>query len=513
MRALMQLVILVPCSFFLIALIKFLYDYLWTPLRIQRMLNSQGIKGPPYRFIHGNRKEVAKMRQEALSKHLGLTDNMFPYVQPHIYSWINKYGKNYVSWDGARAQLLISEPILIQEVLKNSEKGFPKREPLGYGRKLQANGLTVLEGERWAKRRKLVNHAFNGESLKNMIPALIASVEAMLEKWKEREGKEMDIFEEIRILTSEMISRTAFGSSYLVGEKFFDMLNKLSVIVGRDAMKMKIPLIDKFWKGADFVESEQLVKAIQDCVMEIVKEREEKVVSGEADNFGYDFVGILVNAYRDSDEKNRLSTEDLVDECKLFFLAAQATVNSLIAWSLMCLAIHEDWQEKARSEVIETFGNQNPDSEGIAKLKIITMIIHETERLYGQPNPLMRKVGREARVRGLVLPANIDIRLAMIAVHHDPQLWGDDAHLFKPERFAEGIAKATRNNAAAFFPFGLGPRTCIGISFAYAEAKIALSMILQRYAISLSPAYVHSPQVHLSLRPRHGIQVMLHPLQ
>ncbi|KAK9003517.1 hypothetical protein V6N11_061076 [Hibiscus sabdariffa] len=209
-----------------------------------RMLNSQGIKGPPYRFIHGNRKEVAKMRQEALSKHLGLTDNMFPYVQPHMYSWINKYGKNYVSWDGARAQLLISEPILIQEILKNSEKGFPKREPLGHGRKLQANGLTVLEGERWAKRRKLVNHAFNGESLKNMIPALIASVEAMLEKWKGREGKEMDIFEEIRVLTSEMISRTAFGSSYLVGEKFFDMLNKLSVLVGRDAMKMKIPLIE-----------------------------------------------------------------------------------------------------------------------------------------------------------------------------------------------------------------------------------------------------------------------------
>ncbi|KAE8703020.1 hypothetical protein F3Y22_tig00110478pilonHSYRG00234 [Hibiscus syriacus] len=124
MSALMELVILVPCSFFLVALIKFLYDYLWTPLRIQHLLNSQGIRGPPYRFIYGNKKEVAKMRREALSKTLGLADNMFPYVQPHIFSWINKYGKNYVSWDGARAQLVISEPKLIQEVLKTVKRVF-----------------------------------------------------------------------------------------------------------------------------------------------------------------------------------------------------------------------------------------------------------------------------------------------------------------------------------------------------------------------------------------------------
>ncbi|KAL4310263.1 hypothetical protein GQ457_01G033190 [Hibiscus cannabinus] len=71
----MELVILVLCSFFLLALIKFLYGYLWIPLRIQHILNSQGIKGPPYRFIHGNNREVDKMRKEALSKTLGLTDH------------------------------------------------------------------------------------------------------------------------------------------------------------------------------------------------------------------------------------------------------------------------------------------------------------------------------------------------------------------------------------------------------------------------------------------------------
>ncbi|KAL4310866.1 hypothetical protein GQ457_01G033100 [Hibiscus cannabinus] len=78
-----------------------LYDYLWIPLRIQYVMNSQGIEGTPYRFIHGNNKEFTEMRKEAFSKPLALKDYIFPRVQPHIYTWINTYGKNYLSWNGA----------------------------------------------------------------------------------------------------------------------------------------------------------------------------------------------------------------------------------------------------------------------------------------------------------------------------------------------------------------------------------------------------------------------------
>ncbi|XP_022761044.1 cytochrome P450 CYP749A22-like [Durio zibethinus] len=515
MNAMVNLLILLTCSFclyLLVALLKVLYKYWWIPLRIQRVLNSQGIKGPPYQFIYGNNKEVAKMLKEALSKSMGLRHDIFPRVQPHMYSWFNRYGRNYLCWNGVQAQLVISEPELVKEILKNSENAFPKSKPTIYGSKLLGNGLATTEGEKWAKQRKLANYAFHGESLKNMTPAIIFSMETMLEKWKGQEGKEIDVFQEFRLLTSEVISRTAFGSSYLEGKKIFDMLKKLSIIASRNILKDKIPVINKFAKNADFLESEELMKGIQDSVMEIVKKREDKVVSGEADSFGSDFLGLLVNAYHDLDEKNRLSKEDLIDECKTFYLAGQETVNSLLAWTVLLLAFHRDWQEKARREVIEIFGNQNPDSEGIAKLKTITMIINETLRLYGPANSLMRKVGREVQLGKLVLPANIELVISNMALHHDPQLWGDDAHLFKPERFGEGIAKATKYNAAAYFPFGLGSRSCVGMTFATIETKSSLSMILQRYTISLSPAYVHSPVILLTLRPQHGIQVILHSL-
>ncbi|XP_022775886.1 cytochrome P450 CYP749A22-like [Durio zibethinus] len=142
----------------------------------------------------------------------------------------------------------------------------------------------------------------------------------------------------------------------------------------------------------------------------------------------------------------------------------------------------------------------------------MTMIINETIRLYPPVNGMVRKVGREAQLGKLIHPTNIEFTIPNMALHHDPELWGDDVHLFKPERFAEGIAKATKYNAAAFIPFRLGPRSCVGMSFVTTETKIALSMILQCYTITLSPAYVHSPLALLTLKPQHGIQLLFHPL-
>ncbi|KAK9003513.1 hypothetical protein V6N11_061072 [Hibiscus sabdariffa] len=214
-----------------------------------------------------------------------------------------------------------------------------------------------------------------------MSPAVVAIVETMLEKWKDREGKEIEMFGEFRLLTSEVISRTAFGSNYLKGKQIFAMLNNLSILLNRNAFKTRIPFINKVWKTADLIESYRLEKGIQECVMSMVKKREDKVVNGEADNFGNDFLGLLIST-----------------------------------------------------------------------------IINESLRLYGPTNGLPREIRREVQLGKLVLPANINLLVQNIALHYDPHLWGDDAHLFKPERFAEGIAKATNYNAAAYFPFGLGPR-------------------------------------------------------
>lgn len=146
----------------------------------------------------------------------------------------------------------------------------------------------------------------------------------------------------------------------------------------------------------------------------------------------------------------------------------------------------------------------------------MTMVINECLRLYSPAIGVARQVEKEVSLGSLNLPKNMNIYISILAVHHDPEIWGEDVHQFKPERFSKGVVKAVMNinndATAAFFPFGLGPQNCVGSNFLITETKIALSMILQRYSFTLSPTYVHSPMLYVTIRPQHGVQIQLHPL-
>ena len=147
---------------------------------------------------------------------------------------------------------------------------------------------------------------------------------------------------------------------------------------------VNVPLVDvvlisfvhfysKIYKTNDDIESEELVKGIHNTILEIIKKREEKVMTGEGSSFGGDFLQLLVEAHHDANASLKISIEDLVDECKTFYIAGQETTSTLLAWTIFLLAIHTDWQEKARKEVLNLFGQQNPNPDGITKLKTVRM--------------------------------------------------------------------------------------------------------------------------------------------
>jgi PHYB activation tagged suppressor 1 len=510
----MGMILILIWILFLIALstlILFMNKVWWTPIRIQSFMKSQGLKGPSYKFLHGNTKEIMQFRKESRSNPMDLSHDIFSRIQPHIYSWIKLYGNNIISWYGPQPVLIITEPDLIKEVLSNKDGIYPKRKMENLVKKLIGNGLLASEGEKWSKLRKLANHTFHAESLKEMIPAMIASVEAMLERWKENEGKEIEICEEFRILTSEVISRTAFGSSYVEGKHIFEMLTKLGLIISRNDLKIRIPGSRFFFKSSDDIESDETKEIIDKSVMEIIKKRENKASTMEGGNerFGNDFLGLLIKAKHETKESTRITVDDIIDECKTFYIAGQETTTTLLSWTILLLAIQTDWQDRARNEVFQSFGREIPNSEGIARLKNINMIINETLRLYNPVVNLIRRVKEKVKLGKYDLPEDLDVLIPPLALHLNPKIWGEDAHLFKPDRFENGVGKATNNNPTAFLPFGFGPRSCVGLSFATAEAKIALSMILQHYKFTLSPTYTHSPIQILTIRPQHGVQIVL----
>ncbi|XP_052205732.1 cytochrome P450 CYP749A22-like [Diospyros lotus] len=503
------------CLCLLFPVARFLHKIWWTPMRVEKALRSQGVKGPSYKLLYGTTKEMIAMTKEAMNKPMDLSHDILPRMQPHIYTWIKLYGNNFLNWFGPQPQLVVTEPELIKEILTDKEGAYPRGDIPSYVKKLIGEGILSSKGEKWLKLRKLANHAFYTESLKHMIPAMTASVEAMLQRWRHQDGKQVEMYEEFRVLTSEVISRTAFGSSYKEGENIFDMLKTLAELISRKQFQVGLPLIGRFMKSEDDIEADKLDKAIQDSIRDIIKKREEQMKPGEDDEnkSGSDFLGSLIRASHDPDQKKRVTEQEIIDECKTFYNSGQDTTTSLLSWTALLLAIHTDWQDKARTEVLESFGSrENPTPEGVARLKTMGMIINETLRLYTPVVNVARRVKREVRLGKLLLPPNVDLLIPPLALHHNPKIWGEDVHLFKPERFAEGVAKATNGNAMTFLPFGYGPRFCVGMNFATTEAKIALSMILQRYKFTLSPSYLHSPLKVLTVRPQHGVPVILQAL-
>ncbi|XP_074325964.1 cytochrome P450 CYP749A22-like [Apium graveolens] len=492
-----------------------LLNKLWlTPIRKQRFLRKQGIKGTSYKFLHGNTKDILSMRKESMSMPMDyLSHNLFPRFQPHFYSWIKIYGKNFVTWYGPRAELFVSEVELIKEVM-NKTQDYPKIEMnTGFVKVLLGDGLVTTKGKKWAKQRKLANQVFHADSLKSMTPEMIASVEMMLDRWKQHEGREIDVFEEFKFLSSEIISRTAFGSSFMEGKDIFDMLTEMAIIITRNSYKVRIPGLSRLFKSKDDIRSAKIEHGIHDSILRIMDRRKKECgMHGEERSFGTDFLGSLMKAMIESEQDKRITIQDVVDECKTFYVAGQETTSTLLSWVVFLLGSHTDWQEKARQEVLNLFGKEQPHSDGIARLKIVNMIINETLRLYPPVAEFTRQVKEETRLGNYILPANIHVVLSALALHHDTNIWGEDAHQFKPERFSEGVAKATNNNPAVYIPFGLGPRSCVGLNFATNEAKISLAMILQRYSFVLSPTYIHSPVQILTTRPQYGVQVMLRPL-
>ena len=139
------------------------------------------------------------------------------------------------------------------------------------------------------------------------------------------------------------------------------------------------------------------------------------------------------------------------------------------------------------------------------------MILYEVLRLYPPTVFFSRTLQKDMELENLSLPAGVRVTMPILSVHHDCDIWGDDAKEFKPERFSEGIAKATKGQVS-YFPFGRGPRICIGQNFALLETKIVLSLLLQNFSFQLSPAYAHAPIVIPSLQPKYGAHIVLHKL-
>ncbi|XP_058220660.1 cytochrome P450 CYP72A219-like isoform X1 [Rhododendron vialii] len=488
-------------------------NWVWfRPKQLERCLRDQGFKGNPYRFLYGDSKVFVPAIIAARSKPMEANDDdIVPRVIPFHQYFVNLHGTNYFAWMGPIPRVNITDPKLIKDILSNTEVfQKPFMNPLG---KFIVTGILAYEGEKWATHRSLVNPAFHLEKLKLMVPAMYSSCCEMISKWEvsvsTKGSCELDVWPYLSNLTADVISRTAFGSDYEEGKQIFELQKEQTDLLMQPLRSMYIP----GWKFLPTKTNRKMRKIYNEVgalVRNIINKRQ-RTMNGEGDT---DLLGILLKSNlkamdQELGSKNiKLTVEDIIEECKLFYLAGQETTSVLLVWTMVMLSKHQKWQALAREEVLAVFGDNKPDFDGLHQLKTVTMILNEVMRLYSPVAFLVRYIHKNTKLGGLVLPAGTEIMVPTITIHHDPEIWGEDSKNFKPERFSEGIVKATRGQGT-FFPFGGGPRICIGQNFALVEAKIALAMILKRFYFQLSPSYVHAPSLMLTVQPQHGAHLIL----
>jgi len=490
-------------------------EWAWlSPRRLGRALRAQGLRGTSYRFPSGDLAEEERLHAAERTKPMPLLSHAISgRVEPLLDSTVKEHGKISMIWAGPTPMVILGDPKLVREVLSNKFGHFRKPKLPANLIKMIADGLSNHDGEKWAVHRKIINHGFHLEKLKRMLPAFTTCTSELIKRWEDSMGsgkaQEIDVWPELQDLTGDAISRAAFGSSLTEGRRIFriqseqvQLLNSMTnlYIPGYTYLPTKLNRRIK----ANAREVEGLLKGI-------ITKKERAMKNGHADD-GDMLVLLLqsnINESKDSgSSKPMMTMDDIIGELKLFYFAGMETTSVLLTWTLIVLSKHSEWQDRAREEVLRVFGKKQPDLDGTHQLKVVTMVLYEVLRLYPPITLLERGTYKEMELGGIKYPPGVRLLLPVVTIHHDPDIWGEDVEEFKPERFAEGISKASKE-APAFFPFGWGPRICIGQNFALLEAKIALSMILQHFSFGLSPSYIHAPFRVSTLQPDHGAHIML----
>ncbi|KAI3991266.1 hypothetical protein MKX01_034585 [Papaver californicum] len=421
---------------------------------------------------------------------------------PCFEQWRNEYGvpftvKSFLSCihllTGNTQILYITQPELVKEINLWTSMSLGKHTSR-YRRPLFGEGVIRANGSLWAQERKIIAPEFYMEIVKGMMNHMLDSANPVLQKWEsevENGGGTADIRVDLdlRSFSADVISKACFGSSYNKGKEIFAKIralrkswpSKVYSLVSLDQVIFLPRTLRKIWR---------LEKEISGLILKVVKERRE--VKTEKDLLQM----ILEGA---NNESLRLQSTDrfIVDNCKNIYFAGFETTATSASWILMLLATHPEWQTCVRIEVSEICEGSYPDFNMLRKMKLLTMVIQETLRLYPPAMFMSREAFKEVTIGDIHVPKGV-------------ALWGPDAGDFNPDRWLQGTAGAC-TVPQVYMPFGVGPWICLRQNIAIIELKIILSLILSKFsfALSLSPKYRHSPACRLTLEPEYGVDLIV----
>lgn len=398
--------------------------------------------------------------------------------------------------------LWVNDPEGVRRVLLDNVANYPKHEfEVEFLSAMFGEGLLSTDGEKWRAHRRVMAPSFDPRTVASYAPAMVETAREFFDHWEALAGKQVDIAEEMKAITLEIVCRTMFSSDAgeLVGvagkvlataqESLNFGLLEFSPVIGPIRLRTKERTVHARFATLD------------EAVYRMIRTR-----SNNLSEAPHDLLTRLIAA-RDPESGIGMTAKEVRDQVVTIFMAGHETTAVAMTFVWYLLSLHPAVEEKLHAELDAVLGGRTPSAEDVPALPYTRMIIEEAMRIYPPAPALSLRVARkDDEICGVMVRAGTRVLISPWILHRHRRLW-DEPERFDPERFS--AERSVGRSRFAFLPFGGGPRVCIGAAFAMTEAVAILSVLAQRFRPRLAEGQEIKLQSRITLRPRGGIKMTL----
>lgn len=411
--------------------------------------------------------------------------------------WLQRtYGDMATVHLGTTPIVMLFRPEHVRYVLTENPRNFTSRE-VAFGLiNLVGDGLLTIDGEAHREQRRLVQSAFHKKRVEGYADVMVQYTQEMLKGWYA--GQRLDMAREMQELTLRIVGMCLFHVDIAdqvneFGQAFTDMIgNPIGLLEGFLNVRIDQP----FTAYGKRMAAKRKVDAF---IYELIALRRAR---------GRDMGDVLSMLLAAEDEEHGLTNTQLRDHIMTFVAAGHETTANALAFTFYLLSTNPHVREKLLAELKTVLDGRTPTLDDLPNLPYTEWVLNESMRLY----PPAWTIGRHAieafELDGVHFPAGTMVMFSQWVHHRLPHIWGDP-EVFRPERWDP--VNGQKVPAWSYFPFGGGPRICIGMPFAQLEAKLLLAMILQKFIPVVPTNYRMELNALITLRPKHGLPVTLLP--
>jgi cytochrome P450 len=446
-------------------------------------------------------KPIPKVPVESL-----ITRNMLAFARnPLVFFETNrqKYGDVYESNLSPFLRMFVfCKPEYVKYLLIDNAKNYTKSFAYHFLKRALGNGLVTSEGDFWLRQRRIAQPAFHRERLTGLVQTMTDSIDELLLRIEGYKTKvqAFDVADEMMQLTSDIAAKALFSSDISgFKDKVIDCINNLNLSIS-NMIKSPFSRFVSWFPTPNNLFFKKNQKEFDKIIYYLIENRRKT----RADHYN-DLLQLLLEA-KDEQTGESMDNLQLRDEVITLFAAGSETSSNALAWAIFLLATNPEKKQNLKQEIKEVLNGRTPQFTDIQKLTYTNQVIQETLRLYPPAWIVGRQAKEDDEIDGYFIPKRTQTIMPTWVIHRHPDLW-ESPQSFQPERFESELAK--KRHKFAYFPFGGGPRFCIGNSFAMMEMTLTLSMIFQKFDFDLVDKQEITEEPMITLKPKYGIWVQV----